>query len=51
MIPAIMYTLLKDGLLFNINYTIWNDMGYWTHELQEPVHLIPLNLEISDIFS
>ena len=22
-------------------------MGYWTHELQEPVHLIPLNLEIS----
>ena len=50
MIPAIMYTLLKDGLLYNVTYTIWND-GYWTHELQEPVHLIPLNLEISDIFS
>ena len=25
--------------------------GYWTHELQEPVHLVPLNLEISEIFS
>ena len=43
-------TCLKDGLLF-ILITLFEMMGYWTHELQEPVHLIPLNLEISDIFS
>ena len=36
---------------YSILITLFEMMGYWTHKLQEPVHLIPLNLDISDIFS